>query len=74
MEKIKIKETWYHAREIYGEDDEPTGELELILDENGQPIPATVCLCHAYGPLECSCGAWDDVDLDWWYSDDDYEE
>lgn len=29
------------------------------------------CQCCAYEPLECICGAWDDVDLDEWYS---YEE
>ena len=25
------------------------------------------CYCAAFGPLECSCGGWDDVDIDDWY-------
>lgn len=29
------------------------------------------CQCSAYEPLECICGAWNDIDLDEWYS---YEE
>jgi len=28
------------------------------------------CQCCAYEPFECICGAWDDVDLDDWYGDD----
>lgn len=42
---------------------------ELILDEDGQPIPKTICLCYAREPLECICGAWDDVDINEWYDD-----
>lgn len=41
-------------------------EGELILDSDGEPIPNTICLCHAYEPNECICGAWDDVE-DWDY-------
>lgn len=43
-------------------------EGELILDEEGLPIPTTICLCHAFEPNECVCGAWDDA-VDWWYED-----
>ena len=39
---------------------------EFILDENGNKIPASICLCHALEPSECGCGAWDDV-TDWEY-------
>ena len=27
--------------------------------ENGEPIPAYVCLCYAKYEGECVCGAWD---------------
>lgn len=26
------------------------------------------CQCCAYEPSECICGAWDDIDLNKWYS------
>lgn len=26
------------------------------------------CQCSAFEPNECICGAWDDVDVDEWYS------
>ena len=67
IDKLEIDGVWYHARE----GDEPAEGLELILDENNQPIPATQCICHAYEPAECVCGAWDDVDMDWWYDEDE---
>ena len=41
----------------------------LILDEQGNPIPLTICLCAAREPYECVCGAWDDVDPNEWYRD-----
>jgi hypothetical protein len=28
------------------------------------------CICFAREPFECSCGGWDDVDIDQWYGDD----
>lgn len=37
----------------------------ILLDEYGNPIPITVCLCAAHEPNECVCGAWDDVE-DWY--------
>lgn len=45
----------------------------LILDENGEPIPKTVCICAAWEPSECCCGAWDDVDSDSWYGESEDE-
>ena len=30
-----------------------------LLDESGQMIECYICLCAAYAPEECSCGAWD---------------
>ncbi len=31
----------------------------LILDDDGEPIPKTICICHAYNKFSCVCGAWD---------------
>lgn len=39
---------------------------KFLLDENGNPILKTICICCARQPLECVCGAWDDV-TDWDY-------
>jgi len=39
---------------------------EYVLDEDGEVIPTTMCICHAYEPNECCCGAWDGVE-DWDY-------
>jgi len=44
---------------------------ELILDEEGEPIPTDICLCHAYEPSECCCGAWDDIP--YYEHEEDYE-
>lgn len=41
----------------------------IILDEDGEPIPTTICICHAFEPNECVCGAWDNVDD--WYDDEE---
>ena len=41
-------------------------EGKYILDENGDKISTSICLCYARCPSECVCGAWDDVE-------DDYE-
>lgn len=48
-----------------------TEKYQLVLDEDGNPIPSSVCICNAFEPNECICGAWDDVDADSWYDDDD---
>jgi hypothetical protein len=36
----------------------------LILDEDGNPIDSKVCICAAWNPYECVCGACDNVE-DW---------
>ena len=42
-----------------------------ICDENGI---VTGCYCEAREPFECCCGGWDDVDLDDWYNEEDWNE
>lgn len=69
MDKILIDGVWYHARAVLDNSDDETSELELVLDENGVPIPADVCLCAAWEPSECLCGAWDNIDPNVWYRD-----
>ena len=32
---------------------------ELLLDEDGYPIPSYICICFAHSANACSCGAWD---------------
>lgn len=44
---------------------------KLLLDEDGKPIPKSICICFAHEPNECVCGAWDDVEG--WYDDEDEE-
>lgn len=45
---IEIDGILYHAR-----------DGELLREENGDPIPADICLCWAHSANECVCGAWD---------------
>lgn len=45
---------------------------DYVLDEQGNKIPSNVCICYAREPNECCCGAWDDVDIDWWYDEPDF--
>ena len=59
----------YHAQLQLDDDGNSTGKYQLILDEDDDPIPANVCICHAFEPNECICGAWDDVDVNEWYDD-----
>jgi hypothetical protein len=70
IDKLEVDGVWYHASEVW-EDGKPTGVLGLVRDEDDHPIPATQCICYAYEPAECVCGAWDDVDMDWWYDEDE---
>lgn len=48
-------------------------EDNLILDENGKPIPSYVCICAAHSASECGCGAWD-VSFETWKTLDDNSE
>ena len=66
---VDIDGDWYHAQPILTEDGDATGEYELILDESGDPISAKTCICHAFEPNECICGAWDDVNPSDWYDE-----
>ena len=66
---VDIDGDWYHAQPILTEDGDTTGEYELILDESGDPISAKTCICHAFEPNECICGAWDDVRPSDWYDE-----
>lgn len=64
---IELNGVEYHAQYTAWDEaaeDWDLSSAQLILDENANPIPATVCLCSAYEPSECVCGAWDDV-KDW---------
>lgn len=42
----------------------------VILDEDGDPIPSHICICHAYSDNECICNAFsrpipNENDYDW---------
>ncbi len=57
---VEIDGVWYHARGVdYDEVNGCYTLFELIFDENGKMIPASVCLCFAHSSSECICGAWD---------------
>lgn len=45
-------------------------EVTYYLDENGDMIPASYCLCYAHEPSECCCAttAWEG----WEYDDEEY--
>jgi len=34
-------------------------EGNYLLDEDGEKIPAHICICAAWDESECVCGAWD---------------
>jgi hypothetical protein len=63
---IEIDGIMYHARgENYNEADGGYTSFELIFDENGYMIPASVCLCFAHSASECCCGAWGSYVQEW---------
>lgn len=48
----------------------------VLLDENGDPIPSHICICHAYSDNECLCSAWSRPipnDDDWLCMEDYFE-
>lgn len=45
--------------EIDGKEYHADDEGKPLREENGDLIPAHICLCWAHGPSECVCGAWD---------------
>jgi hypothetical protein len=65
---VEIDGELYHAQYEY-DDDGNIVDTRLITDEDDQPIRSTICICHAFEPNECSCGAWDEWDdvTDWNY-------
>ena len=47
---------FYHYDDYYN---------KFILDEHGDKIPTTICLCNAYEPGECCCACdWSDYRYD----------
>jgi len=38
----------------------------ILLDEFGEPIPMSICICAAYCSCECCCGSWDGVECTCW--------
>lgn len=52
----------YHAKS-------EAGVVKWLLDERGEKIPASVCLCFAYTPSECACATTAWVNYRW---DNDY--
>lgn len=69
LTSVKIDGVCYHAQWRLDSDGNVTDDAALVLDEAGDPIPCSQCICFAREPNECVCGAWDDVDLDDWYDD-----
>ena len=53
----------YHAQQ------NEAGGWDFILDDDGDLIPASACICHAHEPGECCCAttSFDDYEYD-----DDY--
>lgn len=50
----------YHAlKEIL---DDGYEKLFIIRDDDGNAIPATVCICNSKGREDCVCGAWRRID------------
>jgi hypothetical protein len=66
---IEINGDLYHAQDLYDEDGENVVDTIEILDEDGEMIPASICLCYAFEPGECCCAttAWEN------YRYDDYD-
>ena len=67
---IEIDGQLYHAQDIYDEESENIVDTVPLVDENGNMIPASYCLCYAHEPSECVCAttAWEG----WRYDDEDY--
>ena len=55
---IELDGTEYHARAGSWDDEGNVLTWDLVPDENGEPIPADICLCFAHSASECCCGAW----------------
>lgn len=68
---IEINGQLYHTQDIYDEEGENVIDTIPILDEDGEMISASVCICYAFEPDECCCAttAWEN-----WKYDEDYWE
>lgn len=66
---IEVDGELFHAQDFYDEDVENVVATVPILDEDGEMIPARICICHAFEPEECCCAttAWEN------YRYDDYD-
>ena len=73
---IEIDGNLYHAQEFYDEDGENVIDTTPILDDDGDMIPANICLCYAYEPSECCCAttAWKNWNYEEYYWDEITEE
>ena len=73
---IEVDGSLYHAQEFYDEDGENVIDTTPILDEDGDMIPANICLCYAYEPSECCCAttAWKNWNYEEYYWDEITEE
>lgn len=69
---IEINGELYHAQDLYDEDGENVVDTIEILDEDGEMIPASICLCYAFEPGECCCAttAWEGHRYEWEDEDD----
>lgn len=55
----KHTDAWYDLSENEQELGDDTDYLELILEEDGEPIPKSICICAAHADDTCICGSWD---------------
>jgi len=69
---IEVDGELYHAQDLYDEDGENAVDTIEILDEDGEMIPASICLCYAFEPGECCCAttAWEGYG----YDEDQYDD
>ena len=66
---IEVDGRLYHAQDIYDDESDTYLATIPILGEDGDMIPASICLCYAYEPSECVCAttSWEN----WKYYDDE---
>lgn len=55
---IIINDKPYHSEEMYDDGGNIIDERPILVD--GEMVPKHKCICCAYGPSECICGAWDE--------------
>ena len=69
---IEVDGELFHAQDFHNEDGENVVATIPILDEDGEMIPASICLCYAFEPGECCCAttAWEGYRYEWEDEDD----